>query len=301
MPNWNHVLHEIQQESSVAPLDKVRRKYLDQLAARTGRNVIAYYSGWLSRAPNTPGLAIDDNDKNAFMTAVHGLDRALGLDLILHTPGGNVPATESLVDYLRQMFGNDVRAIVPQLAMSAGTMIACFCKTILMGKQSNLGPIDPQLGGVPAHGVISEFRQAIEEIRKDPASLPVWREIIGKYHPTFLGECQRAIDWSREIATEWLAENMLAGRPKKTQIAKKIVRRLSDYDKTRSHGRHVSIEECEEMGLAITRLEADNAVQDLVLTVHHAYMHTFSQTPAIKIVENQKGSAMILIAGNPPR
>ena len=45
-----------------------------------------------------------------------------GLDLILHTPGGDMAATESLVDYLRAMFGTDICAFVPQLAMSAGTI-----------------------------------------------------------------------------------------------------------------------------------------------------------------------------------
>jgi ClpP class serine protease len=75
------------------------------------------------------------------------MDRSKGLDLILHTPGGDMAATESLVDYLRQMFGKDIRAIVPQIAMSGGTMIALAWKEILMGKHSNLGPIDPQFSG----------------------------------------------------------------------------------------------------------------------------------------------------------
>jgi ClpP class serine protease len=91
------------------------------------------------------------------MNFIHGLDRTKGLDLILHTPGGDVAATESIIEYLRQMFGNNVRAIVPQMAMSAGTMIACSCKSIVMGKQSNIGPIDPQLGGIPADVVKLEL------------------------------------------------------------------------------------------------------------------------------------------------
>lgn len=110
-----------------------------------------YYFGWLQK--NVPGTEVNDSDKTGLMTVVNKLDRTKGLDLILHTPGGLTAATESIVDYLHSMFGNDIRAIVPQLAMSAGTMIACSCKSILMGKQSNLGPIDPQLGSIPAHGL----------------------------------------------------------------------------------------------------------------------------------------------------
>jgi ClpP class serine protease len=124
----NQVLEEITGKSSVSPIDSVRRDYLRQLSEHTKRNVIAYYSGWLSQQQNAPTLSINDEDKNAFMATIHNLDRTKGLDLILHTPGGDLAAAESLVDYLRRMFGTDIRAIVPQLAMSAGTMIACSTK-----------------------------------------------------------------------------------------------------------------------------------------------------------------------------
>jgi ClpP class serine protease len=93
-------------------------------------------------------LDINDEDKNGFMLCIHKLDKSKGLDLFLHTPGGSGAATESLVHYLRQIFGNDIRAFVPQLAMSAGTIIACACKEIFMGKHSNLGPVDPQIKGL---------------------------------------------------------------------------------------------------------------------------------------------------------
>ena len=304
MPNWSDVLQEINglkvQIQNTSPLDIVRRKYLDQLSKYTNRSTIAYYSAWLTRSPNAPNLSINDADKNAFMAVIHRLDRQKGLDLILHTPGGSLAAAESLVDYLRRMFGHDIRAIIPQIAMSAGTMIACACREIVMGKESNLGPIDPQLNGVPAHGVIAEFNQAIEQIKKDPSSLAVWQMIIGKYHPTFLGECQNAIEWSKEVVEEWLKAAMLKGQRRATEKAKKIVGALSDHEATRSHSRHIHIDDCIEMGMKIVKLEDDDTLQDLVLTVHHAFMQTFSEAQMVnKIVENHIGTAMVLF-GQPP-
>lgn len=227
MPNWKSILDEISAYQEVppgaSPVDIVRRKYLAELAEYTGRNVIAYYSGWLSK-PAVNGIAICDDDKNGFMNAVHGLDRSLGLDLILHTPGGDIAATESLVHYLRKLFGTDIRAIVPQIAMSAGTMIACSCKVIIMGKQSNLGPIDPQLNGVPAQAVIDEFEEAIREVAINPAAIPIWQAIIGKYHPTFIGECKRAIVMSKDIVAEWLISGMYAdGQPSPRNRAEQVV------------------------------------------------------------------------------
>lgn len=298
MPNWNEVLQEITQVkavmSSASPLDIVRRKYLKQLHLSTGRNVIAYYSAWLQRGPNTPNLSINDSDKNAFMATIHGLDRNRGLDLILHTPGGSIAAAESLVDYLRRMFGGDIRAIVPQLAMSAGTMIACSCKEIVLGKQSNLGPIDPQMNGIPANGVLKEFEQAVKEIKADPARVALWQVIIGKYHPSFLQECKNAIDWSKTMVKYWLETGMYAGERGARRRAASVVKSLSDYDAMKNHGRHVHIDQCKSIGLKVVELEADQNLQDLVLTVHHAFMQTLSEAGAVtKIVENQNGVALI--------
>ena len=59
--------------------------------------------------------SLDDEDKNGFMATIHNLDRSKGLDLILHTPGGNAAATQSLVHYLHQMFGSNIRAVIPHL------------------------------------------------------------------------------------------------------------------------------------------------------------------------------------------
>jgi hypothetical protein len=301
MPGWNSVLEEInrQQIKGQQSVDIVRRNYLSKLHKYTKRNVIAYYSGWLTRPAQTPNLEIGDDDKNGFMSAVHGLDRSLGLDLILHTPGGNIAATESIIDYLWLMFDKDIRVIVPQIAMSAGTMIACSSKTILMGKQSNLGPIDPQLSGVAAQAAIDEFNMAVESIREVPASAPLWQAIIGKYHPTFLLECMQAIDWSRTLVTSRLQENMFALDPDAATKATKAVTALADHADTKTHSRHFSMAKCREIGLIVEELENDNKLQDLVLTIHHSYMHTFGQTSAIKIVENHKGIASVVMQAMP--
>jgi hypothetical protein len=233
------VLDEINQVklgiANASALDITRRKYLAALSAHTGRNTIAYYSAWLQRGPNTPNLSINDTDKNAFMATIHGLDRTKGLDLILHTPGGSIAAAESIVDYLRRMFGTNIRAVVPQIAMSAGTMLACSCSDIVMGKQSNLGPIDPQMNGMPANGVLREFEQAAKEVKADPSRIAIWQPIIGKYHPSFLQECVNAIAWSKTVVTDWLATGMFQGDPRAATKAKRIVRELSDYKKIEPH------------------------------------------------------------------
>lgn len=244
MPNWGEVLEEIagtarsHSELSNSAVDLVRRGHLKSLFTHTGRNVIAYYSGFLSK-PGIEQSCITDEDKNGFMRAIHGLDRDKGLDFIIHTQGGGIAATESIVDYLHKMFGNNIRAIVPQIALSAGTMLACSCKTILMAKHSNLGPIDPQLKGIPAHGVIEEFKRAYEEIKETPSKIAVWQPILSKYYPTFLSQCENAIKWSSSFVLEQLKNVMFADEDGAEEKANIIVERLSNYQHNKTHERHI--------------------------------------------------------------
>lgn len=292
MADWSEILKELQQAGN--SFDNIRRKYLRELSDYTGRNVIVYYSGWLQKQGNS-NVIINDLDKNALMTTIRGLDRTKGLDLILHTPGGETAATESIIDYLCAMFP-DIRAVVPQLAMSGGTMIACSCDRILMGKHSSLGPIDPQFGGIPAHGLIEEFKKASEEIKADNSKIFVWQPILQKYNPTILGEAQKVIDWSEQIVSERLAQRMFKGmrdKNKKKKIITNIMKELGDHSLNLSHSRHLSAEKSKAIGLKVEDLESDQNLQEKVLSVHHAMMHTLAATLALKIVENQNGIAYI--------
>jgi membrane-bound ClpP family serine protease len=191
------------------------------------------------------------------------------------------------------MFGENIRAVIPQAAMSAGTMVACSCKEILMGKQSSLGPIDPHLRGIPAQGVLDEFKKALEEYKADHDSIMVWKEILGKYQPTFLGQCNNAVIWTKAFVEEQLTNNMFHGEADAAQKAAAVVAKLSDANITRSHERHLPAATCAAMGLKIKMFEDDNTLQDLLLTTHHCYMHTLSNTGATKIIENHSGAAFI--------
>jgi membrane-bound ClpP family serine protease len=294
MPNWRDVLNETKELGS--PHDIIRRNYLSNLNKVTDRNVIVYYSGWLQKPRDLQkvvSLHLDDGDKNGFMTTIHQLDRSKGLDLLLHTPGGEVAATESLVDYLRSMFGKDIRAIVPQIAMSAGTMIALSCKEIVMGKHSSLGPIDPQIAGLPAHGIIEEFERARKEIQQNQLNIPLWQPIIAKYSPTLVGEAKKAMDWADDMVKAWLKTGMFDGEADAQAKVDKIVKELADHALTKSHARHISFERAKSLGIKVRALEDSDALQDAVLSVHHACIQTLSSTPAFKIIQNQLGVAFI--------
>ena len=273
----------------------IRKNIMQEIYNITNRNIICYISAWLQGASANNDYSINDNDMIGLMNAVSGLDRSKGLDLILHTPGGGITATESIVKYLRLMFNDDIRVIVPHLAMSAGTMIACSSNEIIMGKESSLGPIDPQYHNVPAQGVLKEFEQACTETKNDPNLALIWREIIQQYRPTFIGECQNAIQLSYNLVENWLSTGMFKNSNNKKEKVDKILKELASHDSSKVHDRHYNIIDCKNIGLKVVPLEDNQILQDKVLSLYHSYILSIYRLPnTLKFIENQQGQTLVL-------
>lgn len=306
MATWGEILNELQ--SLVAAghndaADLVRRRALADLHAYTGRNSILYAVGHLQKRQVDPGLvSIVDEDIEGFMEVLHGLEDS-ALDLILHSPGGSPEATEAIVTYLRSKFC-DIRVIVPHQAMSAATMLACAAKQLIMGRQSYLGPIDPQLQlptnqgiqMIPAQAILDQFDQAKKECVDDQTNLRAWIPMLQQYGPALLKQCENSIALSRELVSDWLATGMFNDQCDREERAAGIADALADHRKLRTHGRPLSADYLRSIGLKIEQLEDDQELQDKVLTVYHAAMHTFSGTPATKVIENHNGSSFIKLA-----
>lgn len=276
---------------------ELRINKMKDLVRKTGRNLICYYSTWLQGNPVSPNpeIMINDNDMNGFMNAIAGLDKNKGLDLIIHTPGGVVTATESIVNYLRKIFKNDIRVIVPHMAMSAGTMIACASKEIIMGKESSLGPVDPQYHNVPAQGVLKEFERAIQETINIPNKSLIWREIINQYRPTFVMECENVVKLSNELVEEWLKTCMFKNKKNKEGKIKKILNEIASHDASKVHDRHYDYEKCKKLGLKVVKLEDDSDLQDKVLSVYHSYLLSAYQiSSSVKFIENNAGNSFVI-------
>lgn len=285
MPNWNKILTEVEASNPINALDKMRKEFFEKIHRETGRNVISYYSGWLKNS--VPQAMIDEQDKNAFMSIIHELDKSLGVDIIMHTPGGDIAATESLINYLHQVFKGDIRVFIPLIAMSAGTMIALSSKEIFMGEQSSLGPVDPQYSGVACQAIIEEFEQAKRDVTENPNTLGLWQAIISKYPATFILECQNAINWSNDLMDKWLVK--ISPSIDISTVKDKFL----NHKNSRSHSRHLSKEDCKSVGLNITDLEKFPELNDAVMSLHNCYMIMIDKYQYAKILENQKGEIYI--------
>lgn len=297
MPTWGEILEELRAQPAVQQggqpdFDSVRRKYLAKLHELTGRPVIVYYSDFLSGA----GPGIDLGDMQAMMECCRGISGG-GLDLVLHSPGGSAEATASLVRYLRQKF-DDIRAFVPLAAMSAATMWALAADRIVMGKHSQLGPIDPQLvtpqGPVPTRAIIEQFERASDECSQDPSRLGAWMPILQQYGPALLEQCATAEELARRLATDWLNSYMFKDETEGAAAAEVAAGFFADHGRHQSHALGISREQAREVGIVIDDLEDDERLQDALLSVHHAAVHTLGG-PCAKLVENHLGRGVFHI------
>jgi hypothetical protein len=158
---------------------------------------------------------------------VHHLDTigpTTKISLVLHTNGGNTASAWRLVNLLHT-FCDELEIIVPNKALSAGTLISLGVDKIVMTKQAALGPIDPSLNHalnplVPntpnvrapvSVEAVSGYLDAAREfgIDKDPASMAkVLIDLSNKVHPLVLGEIFRTRSQIRFLARKLLQRNM---------------------------------------------------------------------------------------------
>ena len=299
MPSWNELLTELESQ----PTDALKAQWLvskqqaaisDVARIRGDRNAIFYASAFLQKSHVPPQfLQLTHEEINGFMSVVHGLDCKRGLTLLLHTPGGVTNAAETIVAYLYSKF-SDIEVIVPTYAMSAGTMISLAADRIVMGRQSQLGPIDPQMpvGGrfVSARAVVDQFERAKNEVLAQRESAHVWAPVLQSLGPALLQEAQNALDYGERMVAQWLEQRMFKPQKKRKALAKKTARHFNDATMHKSHGRRIDRDEARRQNVVIEDLESNQKLQEAVLTLYHLVTIAFEKSPATKTLFNQNGS-----------
>jgi ATP-dependent protease ClpP protease subunit len=296
MASWNEIINKIQ---TFGANGQAVAQYLDTLmvdslnsvsSLRNGRNVIFYASAFLQKPQLDPmSIQITNDEINCFMAVLHGMNFKKGLTLILHTPGGMTNATETIVEYLHTKF-DYIETIVPTFAMSAGTMIALSTDLIIMGRQSQLGPIDPQMfiGGksVSARSIVDQFLKAKNDINTNIINAHLWAPILAGMSPGLLIEAEKANDYSEQMVETWIGK-------KGHKNSKAIAQFFNSPSLHKSHGKRIDRDESRKQGLNIMDLETDQKLQDAVLTAYHTMTILFEKTPAAKIAVMNGGTRWI--------
>jgi ClpP class serine protease len=172
---------------------------------------------------------IDVNDSEEVLRAIRLTDRAVPLDIVLHTPGGLVLAALQIARAIRRHPGK-VTVFVPHYAMSGGTLIALAANEIVMSEDAVLGPVDPQLGQYPAASIV-------KAVAKKPAPDVDDNTLI------LADQAEKAIAQLRESARELLAGKFPDGK------AEELARLLSEG--TWTHDYAITYETAKSFGLPV--------------------------------------------------
>jgi ClpP class serine protease len=136
-------------------LDAMRARKIAQLESeRKSRVILLIHRQETMRLLGFPIMRyIDVNDSEEVLRAIQMTDEDVPLDIVLHTPGGLVLAALQIARAINEHKAK-VTVFVPHYAMSGGTLIALAADEIVLSKHAVLGPIDPQLGQLPAASLI---------------------------------------------------------------------------------------------------------------------------------------------------
>lgn len=185
------------------------------------------------------------------------------LTIILTTPGGDVVTVEKLVNINRHFY-KEVNFLIPDMAMSAGTVFCLSGDSIMMEYTSSLGPIDPQVYSdkqkrwVAAAGYIDEMKDAIEKSRNGTLT-NVEYLLVRELDFAFLKFCEQQMILTVQLIKDWLVQykfknwttHSSTGQPvtisEKEQRAEEIANKLNDSKIWLSHGRFIGIDKLKKI------------------------------------------------------
>jgi ClpP class serine protease len=149
------VLMVLQQLCGPARLATARAAALDDFQQQRHSRVIAmiHRQDTVSLFGVPVSSSIDIEDSEAILRAIRSTPPEQPIDLILHTPGGLVLAAEQIAHALVERQGK-VTVFVPHYAMSGGTLLALCADEVVMDPNAVLGPVDPQIGDLPAASIV---------------------------------------------------------------------------------------------------------------------------------------------------
>jgi Serine dehydrogenase proteinase len=221
-----------------------RQELIKQIDDAERTHLICYVGG-----PNTE---IDRNDIIGFVDLLHNIPEGQPIDLFLHTFGGDVDACEKLIRLIHaSVIDTPFRVVIPDVAKSAGTLMALSANEILMSDTSELGMIDPQFpmrdnqGNEFWHSVIAyldaheEYAMAIRSDRNDPVALLRLDNFDAKVVRKFQGIRDRVRTFAEDLLK-------LRGLPAST-----IANELMSPSRWKTHGQPISHADAAQLGLPI--------------------------------------------------
>lgn len=267
---------------------------IQQIANLLGRPLVCYIARTTEPIPFLPPEAvnalpnyIDENDLYDLRDILcHIQDTAL--DILIISNGGIPEAAERIVSLLRSRFQH-LRWIVPANAYSAATLLCLSGDAIIMTDTGTLGPVDPQLEGIPAYTILNGFREMLDYITQNGGdAAQAYAPLLERYPLELIKFCEAATELSKELARKWLSQYMLQCNENAPEVAR-CAEYLANFDIHKSHGRSIPRETARQIGLKVVYAEEIDQLSELLQSLTNQYRWLFNTILAMKIFENSLG------------
>jgi hypothetical protein len=231
-------------------------------------------------------VGADDIIRKAVETMRQKPDTHRKLVVILTTPGGYIEVVQRIVDTLRHHY-KTVEFVVPNYALSAGTVLVMSGDAIHMNYYSRLGPIDPQVEttkgrAVSALGYLAQWEGLLKKARDGKLTTAELQLMIDGFDQGELYQYDQARQLSIELLKKWLVKykfkNWRVTQTRKKQVtdrmrrarATAIAKRLNDPEEWHSHSAGISMEILRrDLKLLIDDFEENPAVANRIKDYHN--------------------------------
>lgn len=186
-----------------------------------------------------------------FEETIHDADPGKDLHIILQTPGGS-GETAARLAYQAQRACKELTIIVPDRAKSAGTLFALGAHRILMGRTSELGPVDPQFRMhdgylASAKAIVAAARRAEEAVEKHPDTFEFHVAMLSDVNGVMVQQARDAITHSDSLLRRALACHPGRSRREVQNLTRKLRRPL--IEEPHDHATTISAERAQEIGI----------------------------------------------------
>jgi hypothetical protein len=283
MPVYLEIQNEMMQTH------KTRKDLYERLENRLQLPVVSFFTSF------SHPVMIEDSDAIMLESVLRDVDTKKGFALFLNSPGGSGLAAERIINVCRSHSRTgEYVVVVPGKAKSAATMVAFGASRIVMGRTSELGPIDPQIRipGKPyifsVYNMVAGYDELFRKAVACRGNLEPYLQQLAHYDTREIGEFRSAISLSEDIAIKALRTGMLRRFSKKD-----IERKIQDFivpKKVKVHGRPICAEDAKKCGLSIDIVDVKDSIWN---EVHKLYMRLdlFVTSPnAAKCIETKQTS-----------
>lgn len=284
---YQEILNDLQSGKIDGPgLFNKRQKLMAEIEKITERPLVIYAAK--IEAPREAPNQILLEDVIGFTDLIADIEGPK-LDILIESPGGIVDASHRIVQIIRQKF-TDVRFIIAGSAYSAATMISLSGNSILMDEAASLGPIDPQINGIPARSILNGFESVRQLLKSEgPSSLPAYLPLLQKYDLHIFEICKDAEERGKQLVENWLKSYMFAGETGTEAKIKEIVTFFADYNTHKSHARPIFLDDAKKIGIKVDALSTNRDLKQHVWDLFLCIKVLFDVSSNVKIFENTKG------------